>query len=414
MNPKDIIQAIKEGRGSARVLWFLQSLILEGGDQLNLCSELKRVLPEEVESLRAKGLLGSSVTVGEAITLIGRGYNTRALGGCNRRVIELLGSYVQRVEEAATRSFYQTNIGREVWSALDWCLEERRPCFLQGREGRGKSASARAWFEAHRSQARYFSCSGLGAQRDHLYGLAHAYGVRHSGTKVPDAIVRSKIVEAIVHSGLVLIIDEAHALLPDQNSKASPRLIDFIDRDLCNAGVAVALISTPQFGRRLADFEDRTGWNAGQFRRRFAGKWCALSAKTDDADLRALAEQFLPNVGAKGMKLAVGYAGAFDRDVSGMFDLIRDAQRRARKAGREAISYQDLRDAYELDRVPSENAMAESFNRQNRPGPSPADTFPSDSGDSAALLPPSRSSEIVDPNPRHLALSPAGLVQPVI
>ena len=40
---------------------------------------------------------------------------------------------------------------------------------------------------------------------------------------------------------------------------------------------------------------------------------------------------------------------------------MRDAIRRAKQAGRELATFDDLRQAYELDRMPSENAMAAAF-----------------------------------------------------
>src|SRR5262249_17754505 len=153
-------------------------------------------------------------------------------------------------------------------------------------------------------------------------------------------------------------------------SSGGPQFLNYVNTELVNAGVAVTLISTPQFAPRLAEFEKRTNWNGNQFRRRFGGRWRALDINTKQDHLCALAKQHLPDVGTKGIKLAVGYAGAFGRDVSALFDLVLDAKRRARQAGRSAVSYQDLRDAYEIDRVPSENAMAAAFVRplHEKPG----------------------------------------------
>jgi hypothetical protein len=181
--------------------------------------------------------------------------------------------------------------------------------------------------------------------------------------------------DAIRRSGLVLVIDEAHYLISERVQKGRPRMIDFIDADLCNHGVSVALVSTPQFGFQLAQFETHTKWNARQFKRRFSARWCQIEGGTTADHLLALAKKFLPDVGEKGIKVAAKYAEAFTRDaielpgrhekisvdVSGLFDLVRDAQRRARKAGRNEPNFQDLRDAYEKDRLPTENAMAAAF-----------------------------------------------------
>jgi len=49
------------------------------------------------------------------------------------------------------------------------------------------------------------------------------------------------------------------------------------------------------------------------------------------------------------------------RDVSGLGDLAFAAQRRAALAGRTHASFEDLRAAVELDRLPSDNAMLAAF-----------------------------------------------------
>lgn len=374
MNPKDIMMAARQSADPvyARLLWFLQSLALEDGGDKRFASETKQFVPN-----------GDDDEDPVLEDLLGRHWASLRLDDLLNRLVERLGcrdiktlfDYMDQVASVTIAGFHQTNIGREVWSTLDWCLEEHRPCFIEGREGRGKSASARAWFEAHRGESRYVSLPGLGQQSDFFKALADVYGVNYSAAKAPNQI-RWRVRDAIVQSGLVLIIDEAHGALPERHRKGAPPLIDWLDRDVCNAGVAVCLISTPQFGPRLAEFEDRTLWNAGQFRRRFAGKWTALPLETTEADLAALAQKALPRVGSKGIKLAVGYALEFERDVSGMFDLVRDARRRARTSGRAEVTYPDLRDAYSLDRVPSENALAAAFKRPE--GQQPGSPHPED------------------------------------
>jgi hypothetical protein len=358
----------------------LHALAMEKGGQERAHKEIEEWFPARVAELKSKHELHVNLP-GAGLKGLVDGY------GVSSRVVKLLADYMERSERQAAQSFYLTNIGRAVWETLDWCREERRPCFIEGLEGRGKSASARAWCNAHRGEARYVSLPGLGHQRDFFSALADAYGMPFSHAKSPSEI-RFRLRDVIVRSGLVLVIDEAHFCLPERTRAGRPALVDWIDTELCNAGVAVALVSTPQFGPRLAEFEERTTWNARQFKRRFSGCWRSLDSKTSEADLTALAEKFLPQVGANGIKIALGYAGTFGRDVSGLFDLVRDAERRARKAGHSVVTYQDLRNAFEQDRVPTENAMAAAFKRPRfqQPGEAPDDTLPLESEPAADLL----------------------------
>lgn len=408
MNPTDILQTAKSlsNAEDRRLLWYLHSRYFEDGGFEKVASEIE---------LKAGGMSnvikrgGVNHVEPDRSTLIY--YLKQFCSGFApsehiyaRRptVAGLIGALLEfssQESEKTKRRFHLTNVGSKVWETLDWCLEERRPCFIEGREGRGKTASTRAWFEAHRGDARYVSLPGLRTQRDFFEAIATAYGVNFSAAKAPNEI-RFRVRDMIVRSGLILILDEAHHALPERHRAGRPPLIDWIDCDLCNAGVPVVLVSTPQFGPSLAEFEDRTKWNAGQFRRRFSGRWSCLPEKTTKEDLTALAQKALPRVGSKGIDVAVGYAGTFGRDVSGLFDLVRDAERRVRKAGRADVLYQDLKDAYELDRVPSENAMANAFKRPPHSGPgfTPEDDLPEDCEATAAPLPRNRTPETEAPN----------------
>lgn len=385
MNVNEMLRFAQTAKDPERValLWFLQSFSIEPRGRERFASAFKDQFPR-VDLCPAEfggDMLDAAIHYAAPISGFGPpvrdSYEELFMEEPDRRrsrdsgafegdhILDCLLNFMRVRRRSATDGFYRTNVGRAVWSTLEWCLEERRPCFIEGLEGRGKTASARAWYEAHRGEARYVSLPGLGVQRDFFNSLASAYGVPFSTAKAPNE-VRFRLRDVIVRSGLLLIIDEAHHTLPERSRAGRPPLIDWIDTELCNAGVAVCLVSTPQFGPRLAEFEERTLWNGRQFRRRFSGRWCRLDEKTGEADLKALAEMTLPNAGAKGIKLAVGYAGAFGRDVSGLFDLIRDADRRARKAGRQHATYADLREAYELDRLPTENAMAKAFGPAGR------------------------------------------------
>lgn len=393
MNPTDILIRVKNFNcdESRRVLWYLQARCIEDGGFGKVADELISRSGDKLNLIK----LGIHRTAGvNRYELESRLKQFCGLGeDLPLKLFTVVCDFVASACAKTKQRFHLTNIGSKVWETLDWCLEERRPGFVEGREGRGKTSAARAWHEAHRGESRYVSLPGMRTHRDFFDAIAAAYGLTFS-SKFPGA-VRWRVKDIIIRSGLVLILDEAHHALPERHKAGRPPLIDWIDCDLANAGVPVVLVSTPQFGPMLSEFEDRTKWNAGQFRRRFSGRWTCLPDKTTEADLATLAEQAMPNVGSKGIKLAVGYAGTFGRDVSGLFDLVRDAERRARKAARSDVTFQDLREAFELDRVPSENAMANSFKRPrySRPEMDEDPTLPAAGEPTAAPLQRRRATE---------------------
>jgi len=349
------IAASTDDQGKIKLLWHLHSFVVEKDGPARFQRELQEWFPDSLKELSSAGLLHNGL---ESAFRYLQDYS------CGpqtlRKIRGLLQAHMERSEKEAREKFYLTNIGRPVWEALNWCLDERAPVFLEGLTGRGKSEAAKAWCAAHRGQARYATLDGFSTQREFFAALAEPWGLSHVHANCPGKI-RYRVQDVITRAGLVVIIDEAHFALPERTQRGRPAIVDWINTALCNHGVSVALISTPQFGPRLSEFEHRTTYNADQFKRRFARHWTKLDDKTSEHDLVELTRRVLPQVGERGIDLAVNYAGTFDRDVSALFDLVKDAKRRARIAGRDEATFQDLKNAYTLDRIPSENALATAF-----------------------------------------------------
>lgn len=369
IDTNDILRALRDC--DAGLLWHLHSYCCEQDGDQRFEAEMRNWFPEKFEAF--KNAFYSGCLTGAIKYVMG------AIGCSSsvkpRTVTDLLYAHKARSEKEAREKIYLTNIGRAVWQTLDECLEERRPFFLQGWEGRGKSTAVKAWCAAHRGQARFVSLPGICGQREFFGYIAEAYGIPFKHAQAPN-MIRIRVSDVVKRAGLVLVIDEAHRVLPERTYHGRPVLIDWIDSVLCDAGVANTLISTPQFGPSLASFENQEDWNARQFMRRYAGGWRSLDENTTPEELLALAKHALPHAGEKGAKLAAKYAQSFSHDfarfnegegvkrqadASGLFDLVHDAEKRARKAGRMEVTFQDVRDAYNLDRLPAENAMAAAF-----------------------------------------------------
>ena len=271
-----------------------------------------------------------------------------------------LREYLSAQNASAASGFYQTNVGREIWATLDWCLETRRSGVVEGNSGRGKTATLRAWAAAHRGEVILFTVPGYGSQNDVYKAIARAVGLSNTRQSTD---IRPGVEDFLRRSKCILLIDEAHHLLNHQAGNGRPPLIDWINGALFEHGVPVVLCVTPQFARGLARIEDRTGYNADQFRGRFASKWISLPGHTSPDDLKQLAGRLLPQVGAKGVNFAAKYANLSGRDVRALCDLVSDARIRATKNGHAEVSFEDLQQAWQEDRFPSDNCMAASFSR---------------------------------------------------
>jgi hypothetical protein len=312
---------------------------------------------------------------------------------CFQDLSGALAAYVARQGAEESARFYKTNIGKAVWETLEWCIAERRPVCVIGREGRGKSEAARACFRAHRGEAVIFTVPGNGTKDAIFRELAGAVGLpnRNAKTALKLAWLTADFLR---RSGLALFIDEAHFLLMRRGQGGRPEMLDWLDSVLVDHGVPVALISTPQFFKDLGSMERRTGWNAGQFLRRFAGRCTELPEQTARVDLLAISARELPLAGERLQAQSVDYASRIGRDVSGLGDLIKESRIFAREAGRSEASPKDVQSAV-LVRARNDTALDRL--RQTMAGGRPmvgdslSDFGPAEDGREVVSQPPPRS-----------------------
>jgi hypothetical protein len=115
----------------------------------------------------------------------------------------------------------------------------------------------------------------------------------------------------IKHSGLFLILDEAHFLLPPRFSgNTQPTRLDWVRTQIVDRNVPVALVTTPQaIGQRVAKFQKATGYNFSQFFGRIMLN-LVLPNELDKDDLLAvariqgadIAEKFHPFIVGRAMQ----------------------------------------------------------------------------------------------------------------
>ncbi len=280
-------------------------------------------------------------------------------------------AYQRRHAEAVLERFHATNIGRAVWRELDRGLACRGGSVILGESGLGKTEAAKAWVDAHRGEARLARVPDSRDKLAFFRAIASALGVGATYSQHTH-LLRERVTDVLRKAGLLLVLDEAHFLLPEPGRGARAELVNWL-RELHDAGVALCLIATPQLGRDFAELERRAGWNLLQFRRRFS-RWVDLDTETRAEDLAALAARLLPGAGSKGVKLAVSYA-LLHRDVSGLGDLVKAARYHAGLAGRAEATAEDVRDAH-ADCLASDRAMDAALSGAGRAARPPRNPRP--------------------------------------
>lgn len=237
-----------------------------------------------------------------------------------RDVIGALFEVKAAQESAARENFQLTAIGKRIWETLDFAIASRGMVVLDGLEGRGKTEAVKAWCEFHLGSARFVSLKGITSKTTAFREIAKALGVASSYTRTATEM-QARIEDVLQRSKLMLVIDEAHFLFNQSRRMYSrPELLDWIDTAVCNPGVPIALVTTPQFIFCMTRAADQVDWNFRQFRRRVK-RWVKLPAVNSETDIKAVARNVFKKASADMISKIIGYALLSKRDLSAIGDV---------------------------------------------------------------------------------------------
>ena len=237
-----------------------------------------------------------------------------------RDIIGALFEYQKRHEAKARENFQLTTIGKKIWETLDFALASRGMVVLDGLEGRGKTEAVRAWSEVHLGESRCVSLKGITSKTIAFREIAKSLGIASSYTRSATQM-QERIEDVLRRSKLMLVIDEAHFLFNQSRRMYSrPELVDWIDTAICNQGIPIALVTTPQLIVCMTRAADQVEWNYRQFRRRVK-RWVKLPAANSEEDIKAVARNVFKKADARVISKIVGYSLLSKRDLSAVGDV---------------------------------------------------------------------------------------------
>jgi len=182
--------------------------------------------------------------------------------------------------------------------------------------------------------------------------------------------MRVRINDVLQAGHLSLVIDEAHYLWPQATTRgALPGRVNWVMTALVNYSVPVVMVATPQFTAAQVTVERNTFWAAGQFIGRIS-RFIKLPDELEDADLRAIARAHLPQGDEKSISALVLYAQASKKRLRGIEHGVKAARHVARSAGRDQVTFADIKQAMHENIMPSDSALNAALS--NAAAPSPA------------------------------------------
>lgn len=278
-------------------------------------------------------------------------------------VLGALYEYQRRLVERVRADFVETSISRIVFEAFDYVLETGRSALVEGSSGFGKTTALKACCEMNPGRVRYVQLSGITSRTAFIKRIADACGVANGGGMSTDRI-QARVEAFLKRTKLALIIDEGQYLWPQGKRITShPELVNWLNTSLYNEGVPFLISATRQFTLRRQAIEKQTDWSSEQSRRRTRKVFPLPDAPTTP-DLQAVARKLLASVGDAGepaVDYVVGYALTARGYFQAVADTIDDARLIAKRAGRDRVTFKDVKAAIHEWRAPSDAALQRVF-----------------------------------------------------
>ena len=268
-------------------------------------------------------------------------------------VVESLREYAVAWIEARRTSLAPTELSSQIFEALDFALGAGGVVMLGAPSGRiGKTFALKTWCDLHPGRARYAEVPATNDDAAFYRAIALGIGCATS-LSYKGAQLRERIEAALQSSKLMLVLDKASNLWPQNNRReALPQRINWLLDALVDKGVPVALLAGPQFAPDLRMVEEKTGWSSAGFRN-LLRHYQELPERLTEAELMAVAHRCLPTSGRDSIEALALLAVGSRRYLTAVENVVARARAIAGKEGRDKVTTADVRVAIEDYVIPS-------------------------------------------------------------
>lgn len=243
--------------------------------------------------------------------------------------------------EIQRAQFAENSISRLIWARLDWAMANESMAIIIGESGQGKSLAARAWRDkCAPGRTVMVEAPVLGGIAELMRYIAMGCGV-----KADTKHTRADSIQRAFNRDRMLIIDEAHRLLPgNMTSGRQANRLEILRWIHDTTGAAVVLIATQRFTDDL-----EAGSNAYQFEQLIGRAYTTRLPRKIGADaVRPLLQQYIGKPSAKLVQTACDLANERGR-MRTLAKTLAVASRVAAKSGHE-VSEEDVYRALAVER----------------------------------------------------------------
>ncbi|HEY3862589.1 MAG TPA: AAA family ATPase [Verrucomicrobiae bacterium] len=253
-------------------------------------------------------------------------------------LLEAMDLCAARVELQLAR----TEIVTRVFDCLDYAWQQRGFVQIQGDARTGKTEAVEAWCKMNPGKARLVSTPSGKSMADLCKAVAEAIGLPF-GPRTGGSELKEQVQYVFRHSGLFLVFDEGHFLLPssfDRNTQ--PVRLDWVRTQIVDRKLPIAIVTTPQaFKRGVEKFCRHTGYNFDQFLGRVAWN-CPLPDSLSKEDLLQVVAVQGPDIPQQSRNLIAGRAGQTAGYLNTVEAICKFARFISQKAGHASITEADV------------------------------------------------------------------------
>lgn len=270
------------------------------------------------------------------------------------RLIETLRQLQAEFIKQKSAGVVTTSLGEKVCETLDYTSYSRGLTLMQGEARTGKSFAARAWCEQRPGLARFIEVPPGNDETDFFRALARGLGLGNF-LRYKVGEIRARVESVLLTGDLLIVLDEAQRLWPQMNLRYGfPKRIVWM-MAMANAGVPIAMISTPQFTQTQKAVE-KTGWNSAQLTGRIS-HFEDLPVSLSFEDLQVVAKKVLPEACEDILQKLATYAQVSQRNLASIDSISKRARYLAMRAGRKSATSEDVRKAMQESVIPADTKL---------------------------------------------------------
>jgi hypothetical protein len=246
-----------------------------------------------------------------------------------------------RFVEAAKSRLADTAATVEINRTLDFWFSRRRMVLIEGVAGIGRTATARAWCDAHAGLVRYIEVPSSSDDRSFFASIARELGVGR-GTSFNVQQIKVRVEEMLATGQIMLTLDESQYLWTQvMRPRKTPDRLLWI-KSTFDAGTPIALIAHVDFTKWQEHYVRRTLWTDEQFERRL-NRRLRLPTEHSRDDMLKIARAHLPGGEMRSWKALAAYGlGTEKKQASGIVEALESARYRAEQSGRDHVTFADI------------------------------------------------------------------------